>query len=92
MKYDENTHRVTYNQTRKYPQDLTELGEIKNDYGYFNRLVLLITEGTSRTGAYGGDFGKFRYTTTTDANGSMTYHLEVTLPDGQNYVSLGSDK
>ena len=92
VQYDESTRRVTYDKTRIYPESLNELGAIKNDYGYINRLVLLATEGTSRTGAYGGDFGKFRYTTATDSNGVMSYHLEVTLPDGQNYVSLGSDK
>lgn len=90
--YNENSQKIVYNKTKRYPQTLAELGAVRTDFGYFNRAILLITEGESVTGAYGGDFGKFRYTVNTAADGTMTYHLEVTLPDGTNYVSPQSDR
>lgn len=68
---------LTYTHTRIFPETLDELGTIQDEQGYFSKEI---------------DFSQFTYTVKKNANGSMTYKLGVTLPDGKFYTSPQSDK
>lgn len=73
--YDQDKDRIKYNKVRLYPETLSELKETSVGQGYFSEVI---------------DLSKFRYSTEKSENGSMTYRLEVELPDGNTYVSRGS--
>lgn len=68
---------LTYTHTRIFPETLDELGTIQDEQGYFSKEI---------------DFSQFTYSVKKNANGSMTYKLGVTLPDGKFYTSPQSDK
>lgn len=68
---------ITYSHTRIFPESLEQLGIIQDEQGYFSREI---------------DFSKFTYSVKKNPNGSMTYKLGVTLPDGKFYTSPQSDK
>lgn len=73
---DEN-NKLQYSHTRIYPDSLEELGIVQDEQGYFSRDI---------------DLSKFTHTVTKNANGSMTYKLGVTLPNGKFYTSPQSDR
>ena len=68
---------ITYSHTRIFPESLEQLGIIQDEQGYFSREI---------------DFSQFTYSVKKNPNGSMTYKLGVTLPDGKFYTSPQSDK
>ena len=74
---DDETNKLKYYHTRIYPDTLEELGTIQDEQGYFSQDI---------------DLTQFTYTVTKKSNGSMTYRLGVTLPNGKFYTSPQSDK
>ena len=60
-----------------FPKNLSDLGTIRDEQGYFSEAI---------------DLSKFTYTTQTDADGNMTYTLGVTMPNGEYYLSPLSKK
>lgn len=76
VRFDEKKN-LTYTHTRIFPESLEDLGTIQDEQGYFSKEI---------------DFSQFTYTVKKNANGSMTYKLGVTLPDGKFYTSPQSDK
>jgi len=76
VRFDEEKN-LTYTHTRIFPESLKDLGTIQDEQGYFSKEI---------------DFSQFTYTVKKNVNGSMTYKLGVTLPDGKFYTSPQSDK
>lgn len=68
---------ITYSHTYIFPESLEQLGIIQDEQGYFSKEI---------------DFSQFTYSVKKNPNGSMTYKLGVTLPDGKFYTSPQSDK
>ncbi len=68
---------LRYSHTRIFPDSLNELGVIQDEQGYFSKEI---------------DFSQFSYSVTKKNNGSMTYRLGVTLPNGKFYTSPQSDQ
>lgn len=66
-----------YTTGRIFPRNLSDLGTIRDEQGYFSEAI---------------DLSKFTYTTQTDADGNMTYTLGVTMPNGEYYLSPLSKK
>lgn len=66
-----------YTTGKIYPRNLNELGTVRDEQGYFSQEI---------------DLSQFTYQTQTKADGSMTYTLEVTMPNGNTYVSPLSEK
>ena len=60
-----------------FPRNLSDLGTVRDEQGYFSEAI---------------DLSKFTYTTQTDADGTMTYTLGVTMPNGEYYLSPLSKK
>lgn len=65
-----------YTTSSIFPQTLPELGSVRAQ-GYFSEAI---------------DLSKFKYTTQMASDGSMTYTLEVELPNGEIYISPLSKK
>lgn len=70
------SEQLVYEKSRVYPKDLSELGVIQSEDGYFTTKINL---------------SGFSYQTKTDSNGKMTYELGVNLPNGTYYTSLRSN-
>lgn len=68
---------ITYSHTHIFPESLEQLGIIQDEQGYFSKEI---------------DFSQFTYSVKKNPNGSMTYKLGVTLPNGKFYTSPQSDK
>lgn len=77
VKTDTNTKKTTYAKTRIYPSNLSELGKVNNEQGYFSKEINL---------------SKFKYSTSTTSDNIMTYELGVTLPNGHYQRSRKSNK
>lgn len=78
--------KLNYDKMRYYPETLQELGVIRDDFGYLSKhLKFKLLDTTVH-------YDVFQYSVNKEANGKMTYQLEVLLPDGYIYTSPGSNK
>lgn len=77
ISFDDEKNRLKYYHIRIYPDTLEELGTIQDEQGYFSQDI---------------DLTQFTYTVSKNSDGSMTYRLGVTLPNGKFYISPQSDK
>lgn len=76
VRADVTGNKLVYESGRVYPENLSDLGVIQSEFGYFTTKINLT---------------KFSYQTT-ETNGAMTYELGVTLPNGAYYKSPRSNK
>lgn len=81
---DEKT-KLKYTKTRIYPNNLQELGVIRDNFGYLSRHLKFQSLDNV-------NYDLFRYSVQKSDDGNMTYQLEVKLPNGYNYTSPGSNK
>jgi len=71
------SNKLIYESGRVYPDNLSELGIVQSEDGYFTTKINL---------------NQFSYQTQKNANGKMTYELGVNLPNGVHYTSPRSNK
>lgn len=69
--------KLNYQNGPIYPQNLSDLGIIQKEFGYFSRAI---------------DLSKFSYTVKKKSDGRMTYELGVTMPNGNYYQSPNSNQ